>query len=138
MNRYMALFFFAFIFFFSCKDGIVTQAPTVFDGSNGATVLATYSSIRDNVLQPSCGVSGCHGGSYFPNLSGNSYNNIVNVTSSAGIPYIKPGNASDSYLLRKLKGENIYGAKMPYGLPALSQGIIDSIETWINNGAQNN
>ena len=101
--------------------------------------LAKFSSIQQNVFTTTCAVSGCHNGTQTPRLSaGSAYNNIVNVLNSAGIPYVDPGNANNSYLYRKLTGQNISGDRMPRGRSPLSAAVTDSIKAWIDDGAANN
>ena len=53
---------------------------------------------------------------------------------------IKPGDAANSYIINKLKGEMMCaGAKMPAtGGPGVSAEDIAKIETWIKEGALNN
>ncbi len=100
---------------------------------------AEFAAIQANVFDNSCAVSGCHNGTTSPNLSsGQAYNNIVNITSSRGIPYVDPGDPNNSYLYRKIIGSNISGSRMPLGEGALSSSIADSIEAWIDRGALNN
>jgi len=47
-----------------------------------------------------------------------------------------PGNADDSKLYQKLKGTYPLGARMPRDGPAWSDGDIDRVERWINEGAR--
>ena len=50
---------------------------------------------------------------------------------------VQSGNSSNSRLIQKLRG-TASGDQMPqYGTP-LEESIISTIETWINEGAQNN
>ena len=112
---------------------------TVFETKNTTNVRALFSAIQDSVFTESCASSSCHGGLIAPDLSpGSAYNNIVNKPGSAGDDYIEPGNPVQSYLFRKLTGENINGSRMPDGLPPLDPVVLDSIRQWILNGAQNN
>ncbi len=123
--------------FLSCSTD--TGTNPVDGGGNSATVKATFSSIQQNVFTKSCAFSSCHAGSVSPTLSaGNAYNNIVNQISSSGKAYIKPSDPANSYLLSKLKGQNISGARMPRNANPLTQSVIDSISAWIQNGALNN
>ncbi|MBU1099377.1 MAG: hypothetical protein KKA84_03150 [Bacteroidetes bacterium] len=127
------------IFFVSCADEIVTNTPTVFDDVPSTEMPASFSAIQETVFNNSCATSGCHSGSVLPNLSaGVAYSNIVNRTSFEVLDYIEPGEPDNSYLLRKIKGGGISGGRMPDGAPPLNQSVIDSIETWIANGALNN
>lgn len=123
----------------ACKDDIVESTPAVNEEDNN-NEMAKFSYIQANVLNTSCATSGCHvAGAQTPNLTGNSYNSIVNKQSSSGLDYIEPGDPNSSYLYLKITGtEGISGSRMPLGSSALSQNVIDSIRVWIENGAQNN
>jgi len=96
------------------------------------------------VFNQNCALSGCHTGS-FPaaglNLqSGQAYNNIVNVPSSqrSSLNRITPSDPDNSYLIRKIKGGDISGSRMPLNRSALDMTTIATFETWVREGAQNN
>jgi len=121
------------LLFISCTTNTGTNPD------NLSVVNATFSSIQQNVFTNSCAFSNCHAGSVSPTLSsGNAYGNIVNQISSNGKAYIKPSDPANSYLLSKIKGQNIRGSRMPLNGNRLTQSVIDSITTWIQNGALNN
>lgn len=69
----------------------------------------------------------------------NSYNNLVNVVSTAYSPNIRvvPSNPTNSVLLQKINNSNQFGQNMPIS-GSLSQQEINSIKEWINQGALNN
>ena len=101
----------------------------------------TLESIQMNIFSAGCAVK-CH---RLPtpkkdlNLeAGEAYENLVNVP-SVGIPAmmrVLPGDADNSYIIWKLEGrEGIRNKQMPLNLPALPSDQIDSIKTWINEGA---
>ncbi len=97
------------------------------------------------IFTANCAVAGCHTGAAptgSMNLSaGNAYANTVNVAAVglAGQTRIIPGDASNSYLIRKLEGgPNIAGTRMPQGQAPLPQATIDIIRAWIGQGAANN
>lgn len=129
-----------FLVFWACSGSDNVTGPE--DGSNppSQTVTrATFSSIQSTVFTPTCALSGCHSGAQRPNLTaGQAYNNIVNVASTQGIDYIEPGDPDNSYLYRKLTGNNIVGTRMPRGRTPLAQAVLDSIRVWIERGAPNN
>ena len=110
------------------------------DTGNGPDLTsATFTAVQQEVLTPTCAISGCHNGSESPNLSaGVAFNNIVDVQSSQGLDYIEPGNPDNSYLVKKLEGTGIAGLRMPRGATALSAAAIDSIRAWVTDGASNN
>ena len=113
------------------------------NNNNGATEL-TFSAIQSQVFTPSCAISGCHTGpnpQFGLNLSAEqAYANIVNVNSlqNSALKLIEPGNSANSYLVRKLRGQNINGSRMPNNRTALSNSVINSIADWVDNGAPDN
>jgi len=121
----------------ACEDLI--QGPEDEINNSGPTNMrATFSSIQNEVFSTTCALSGCHAGSQNPNLSaGQAYDNLVNKASiqNPSMMRVKPGESSNSYLIKKLSGDGT--SRMP---PAgeLSQVKIDSIALWINKGALNN
>jgi hypothetical protein len=96
------------------------------------------------IFGDSCALPTCHMGPTNAgglNLTqGSAYNNIVNVPSSQrpSLVRIKPFEPNNSYLINKIKGENINGAKMPQDLPALTVDVIALFENWVSQGAMNN
>jgi photosystem II stability/assembly factor-like uncharacterized protein len=83
----------------------------------------------------------CHGGSGGLDLSeGVSYDNLVNVASQGYAPSLRvePGSAANSVLWNKVAGTGLLGAQMPLGGSPLSQTDINTIEIWINEGANEN
>lgn len=70
------------------------------------------------------------------------WNNLVNVASSAkpGAVRVIPGDATNSYLIKKLIGaSDIVGLRMPRnGPPYLTDAQVTMIQQWIAAGAANN
>lgn len=131
--------FLSAVIFISCGDSIVESTPSIDEKINQAPVATTFNQIQSNVFDKSCALSGCHvSGVVSPDLSNNSYSNIVGQPSSSGLNYIEPNNPAQSYLLNKIIGQGISGSRMPISASPLSQSVVDSIITWINNGAKNN
>ncbi|MFT7581973.1 MAG: mono/diheme cytochrome c family protein [Myxococcota bacterium] len=96
------------------------------------------------LLEFNCG--GCHSGED-ANASldlpdGDVYTRLLGAsTQQPGLNLIEPGNPEDSYIWRKLIGdESIRGSAMPYspvlGWRPLSSSELSDIETWIREGAQ--
>ena len=112
-----------------------TTAPTVkADPSFAGDVWAA-------LQRNSCSSSGCHGtgqGGLTMSSAAGAYAALVNVASPATAEIrVIPGNANDSYLVKKLEGRQTAGDRMPLG------GNIDAtdlanIKNWINQGAKNN
>ena len=99
------------------------------NGDNSTCV--NYSTEIQPIFDSDC-VS-CHGNGGGLDLT--SYQNLMNGGNS-GLS-IEPGNATNSYLINKLRG-TASGDQMPIGYPPLSESIIQLIETWINEGALDN
>jgi hypothetical protein len=92
-----------------------------------------------------CATSGCHmGGSPAGSLSleaGVAYGNIVNVASSEvpAVSRVLPGDASNSYIYQKITdAPGILFSPMPFGSYPMPSDDIDTIESWINQGALDN
>ncbi|MFH1568079.1 MAG: hypothetical protein ABIL09_08785 [Gemmatimonadota bacterium] len=125
----------------SCADRI-TSTETVFDRQEPVQTepgtTATYAFVQEQVLTPSCALSGCHGGAQFPDLSAASaYGSIVGQESSSGMPLVDPGAPRNSFLYIKINGgPNLEGRRMPYQRQPLPQALIDSVGAWIERGAR--
>ncbi|MGI9288732.1 MAG: Ig-like domain-containing protein [Pseudomonadales bacterium] len=136
-------------------DGVVLDGDG--DGTDGgdfvstftvaaaAPAAATFSFIQDNVFTPSCATIGCHTGASpaaGQNLSaGEAFANIVGIPSgqAPALQRVNPGNADDSYLVRKIEGgPAIVNNQMPLGRPPLSSELIEAVRSWIDAGAENN
>lgn len=112
------------------------------DPLGGGEVTPTFSSIQQNIFNTSCALSNCHLGagaqSQLDLSAGNAYADLVGVSSVEvpGLLRVDPGNADDSYLVRKIEGgPGIVGARMPFGRSPLSSEQIQSIRDWIDAGA---
>ena len=103
--------------------------------NTGESIDPTFANVQD-IFTGKCALLGCHNGAQIPDLrNSRSYNSIVNQPSSTGELYVKPGDSSNSYLYRKITGdEGILGTRMPRGI-SIEQNEIDAIENWIDNGA---
>lgn len=111
------------------------------NGNAPVPLAANLKSIQANIFTPSCATSGCHsGGAPAEGLlltDGNSFSNLVNVTSNEVdlLNRVEPDNADDSYLVRKVEGTASVGLQMPRNRPALSTEKIQAIRDWITDGA---
>lgn len=111
-------------------------------GTTGPTV--SFAADVQSIFTSSCAFSGCHvgaGASSGLNLSaGNAYGEIVNGNAVQSTnPLISPGSLELSYLYQKIAPNgNRVGSRMPLSGGALSQTEIDTIATWILEGAENN
>lgn len=83
----------------------------------------------------------CHSGGTAPQGlkldAQNSFANLVNVNSSEvpSLKRVKPSDPDNSYLVQKIEGTAAVGARMPRGLPPLSDAKISLIRLWITAGA---
>lgn len=103
---------------------------------------AEQDELQDQVLDifdSKCAYAGCHTGVNSPrslDLSEEVFiANLVKVKSAdfPGMMRVKPGDAANSYLIKKVKGTpGIKGDRMPRGTPPLSPGEIATLEKWIN------
>lgn len=104
---------------------LVTIMPTVLFGTQVQTIFTA-----------NCAVVGCH---VLPNptgnlnLTSNACTRIVNVTSSAGLRYVLPGDPNNSYLMLRITGQ--VPPQMPESRPPLSAADQRTIRTWIQQNA---
>lgn len=91
------------------------------------------------IIAASCG---CHTGAA-PSAGldlndGAAYAALVGPDSSAGIPFVTPGDSAASYLVNKIEGTQAdvggSGGRMPVG-GELASGDIDTIVAWVDAGA---
>ena len=115
-----------------CGGASVQDTCGVCDG-DGSTCNISYSTTIQPIFTANC--TGCHGGSGGLNLG--SYSTLMSGGNS-GVVVISE-NGSGSYLIKKLRGaETISGDRMPKSGGYLDESDIQLIETWIDEGAQNN
>jgi hypothetical protein len=106
---------------------------------------ATFTMVQEQIFNPSCARSGCHGnGSSSAGLNldpENAYDEIVNVPSlqRESLDRIEPGEPEISYLWLKVTDDpSINGSRMPPSGSGLSQDLLDLLRSWIEAGAPNN
>src|SRR5262245_23438071 len=92
-----------------------------------------------DILDNKCAFAGCHTGLNAPrglDLSEEMFVAKLVKVKSADFPrmvLVKPGDAANSYLIKKVKGTpGIKGDRMPRGQAPLSPGEIATLEKWIN------
>jgi hypothetical protein len=115
-----------------------TTDSTTGDPTDDTTAEPTYANVQA-IFDRDCALGSCHDGTFVPNLQPDvaldETIDVVSMTAPDGAVFIARGSAADSYLVRKLTGENIDGVVMPFGLPMLPQAEIDLIRDWIDMGA---
>jgi len=128
-----------------CRNGSVTMTSDITCTATFDSNAFTFTQIQNMFFSPTCAVSGCHDTATAQAglvlEAGVAYNNIVNVSSTErpSLLRVEPGNSDQSYLAKKLRGDNdISGERMPFGGPFLSAAEIEGIEEWILAGAPNN
>lgn len=131
-------FLLGLVFLAGCGRNIVTECEP--QEQKPILERTTFSSIQRDVFTPSCAISGCHAGKNAPyglDLSADvAYANLVNVASGEqpGMLRVAPGKSSESFLIKKLLGQNT--SRMPPApAPPLDASVIDSIRAWIDRGA---
>lgn len=88
-----------------------------------------------------CGTSGCHAGQ-FPAASldlaqPNPATRVIGVKAANCSGLLgDPMNPDQSVMLKKLKGTECGGTRMPLGQPPLSNGDVDCIKQWIVSGGK--
>ena len=111
----------------------------------------SFSADVQSIFTATCAAIGCHNGVGGPGgrpvgggatsldlTLGNAYESLLNATSPCG-PVVLPGEPDSSLLIGKLTGTEVcMGTQMPKGDPPLAGSLIETISTWICQGAQNN
>ncbi len=124
--------------------GKLSELPTAPGDGGGPPVdpSATFTRVKTEVL-PTCSAVGCHG-SIAPQqnmvlTTDRAYANLVNVASieDPSLRRVSPGDATNSYVYRKITGVGITGDRMPQGGPFLSEAQIALVRDWIRRGAPN-
>jgi hypothetical protein len=100
--------------------------------------VPTFTELENDVFGMSCAFSSCHGsGTAGLLLNGeDDFERLINVDSTvlAGEILVIPGDSSNSYLIKKMRGtEGIVGDIMPSG--GMDENVIQRIEDWIDAGA---
>jgi len=113
-----------------CGGASVQDTCGVCDG-DGSTCNISYSTTIQPIFNNNC--TGCHGSSGGLNLG--SYSTLNNGGTSGAV--IIAENGSGSRLKQKLRG-TASGSQMPASGCCLDASVIDLIETWIDEGAENN
>ncbi len=113
------------------------------DGGSEPTV--SFANDVQPIFTANCALAGCHNAATAQQglvlEAGSAFSNIVNVPSSEqpSVFRVSPGDADASYLVRKIRGTSgITGGRMPLNRTPLSAAQIDTIATWVNEGAADN
>ena len=137
--RIGAVIIMAFAFAACSKSSSTTNNPT---GPSSSDTTVSFVSEIQPIFTANCAIPGCHvsSGTIAPMSleAGKSYANLVNVlsTEDASFYRVKPFNSDSSYLYLKITGAA--GTRMPLNKQALGQAQINTIKSWIDQGAKNN
>ena len=116
------------------------------NGGGGGPVIKGNPSFATDIQEifnrKGCTASQCHGVARNAGLdlrAGSAHANLVNVTAqgAGGETRVIPGDAQNSYLVKKLEGRGA-GSLMPLGGTPLDNTDLTNIRNWINQGASNN
>jgi len=106
-------------------------------------LVATLTSIQENVFSVNCALPGCHIPAIAPfglvlSSTELSAQTLLNTDSfeRPTVKRIEPFDPGNSYIIQKIEGKS--GNRMPLGRPALSPEVIAVIRQWISEGALNN
>lgn len=130
------------LFLAACGKLAETTDP---GAGNGEPVdpTATFTRVQNEIFTPTCGAIGCHDpiGKQENMIltAGRSYASIVGVASNQmpSLKRVAPGDATNSYLYRKIIGAGITGDRMPQGGPYLTDAQTKLVRDWIRRGAPN-
>jgi hypothetical protein len=122
---------------YACEDHIVSDCEIV---SPPEGLRATFASIQENVFSTTCAKAGCHTETNPPEglvlTTGQAYLNLVGRQSNQSLlNRVEAGDSENSWLIKKLRAE---GTSVMPPVGQLSSAVIDTIVTWINNGAEEN
>ena len=104
----------------------------------------TLSGIQIGVFSGRCATAGCHDSVTAERglvlEPGSSFESLVDVPASQSPTQlrVRPGDPDRSYLVRKLRGTNSIGGRMPLGGPFLTDAEIAGVVEWIEQGARDN
>ncbi|MEP0845684.1 MAG: hypothetical protein HRF50_02560 [Phycisphaerae bacterium] len=118
-------------------------STTCEQGTTGGTATVSFAADVQPILSSAgCLTAGCHGGTI--NSSGYrlaTYESMFAPGDEAqelGLCPIVPGDPDGSYLIEKLRPSPQRGARMPLLRTPLGEEQLETIATWIREGAQNN
>ena len=118
----------------------LVSAPDTGEENPDPIEQISYADRVQPIFNTTCGGGGCHtsgGNANGVNLSG--YTQTMNSTgSSYGGKVVIAGNANASPIVDKIEPGPTHGNRMPLGGSPLSSTQIQTIRTWINEGALNN
>jgi mono/diheme cytochrome c family protein len=135
MNKKLVMYlFFIAVAGFSCTEKTENLVLAPGGETNEPVEAVSFTNDVQPIFNGTC--TNCHGGSGGVSLT--SYAALMNsVGNNYGENVVVPGNADASGLVDKIEPNPQHGNRMPTG-GALSPVEIQTIRTWINEGALNN
>ncbi len=116
----------------------LVSAPDNEEEVNNPIENISYADKVQPIFNTSCGGSSCHVGGSTSGVNLSSYSQTINsIGSRYGGKVVVAGNANTSPLVDKIEPSPQHGSRMPLG-GSLSTSTIETIRTWINEGAKNN
>jgi hypothetical protein len=124
---------------------LIAAVRSNLDGCGGGG--ATFADVQA-ILTAECAVPGCHSGAFPSNdlnlEDGQAYDQLVGVepfnlnARNQGLLRVDPGDAQNSYLLRKVAGglPLSLGSQMPLFDDPLTESEVATIRDWIDAGAE--
>lgn len=130
----LVLLFSVVIVGLSCSENTENLVAAPDDGGEEPVTDISYVNDIQPIFDSSC--TSCHGSN--GNVSLVSYSALMNsVGSRYGSNVVVAGNADGSGLVDKIEPNPEHGTRMPIG-GTLTTSEIQTIRTWINEGANNN
>ena len=108
--------------------------------SEAAEVWVSFTEIQETIFEPHCVL--CHNNTTASSdlsLEGtDSFKNLVRVASveNPNLNRIEPGEPENSWLMHKVEGTANVGARMPNGLPPLTDELTEKLRDWIASGTR--
>ena len=128
---------FPILLFYACASDPCASTEQLCDTNCIPIIASTTESLYENIFSKSCAFSSCHGESSAGQLALDQQDTLEAMinTPSSQVPerkLIVPGSPEDSYLMHKLKGENMASGTelMPPGIP-LCESKQSAIADWI-------
>jgi len=136
----------------SCGNVCGPGASCVDGQCQCGTTTISFAGDLQPIFSASCASMGCHdgvggpgrpggpggGGTSLDLTEGNAYQSLLEATTPCG-PVVVPRDVEASVLVGKLTGTDLcMGSQMPKGDAPLAPELIDTIATWVCQGAENN
>lgn len=123
----------ALLFLSACQSEVI---------DNSMVVEVEVVSFANDVLPiflNTCGGVGCHVNESVNGVELTNYQAVINsFAETYNKAMVVPGDVAGSPLIEKILANPTFGVRMPDGGPPLSNTQIETISTWVEEGALNN